>query len=183
MNGIFTGARYIVALMVVASACDKREPVDSYMRGHGVPIAHLSAEGQSQVIEAAIRAAFDVEPDLTLRLDPLRLPRTAGDSGGAPMAPEIVQALRKRGLVLGVCEPIRLSARDTPRCSGPEAGYILRVSDVFAVSPDVVEVNFAAEKFGAATGRKPEALRFEKIYQLERQGRRWRVVREARARQ
>ena len=182
MTGTVTGVRYVVALMIVASACDAREPVDSYARGHGVPLAHLSVEGESQVIEAAIRVAFDVEPGLALRLHPLRLPRTAGDSGGAPVPPAILQSLRKRGLVLGTCEPIRTSARDTPRCSGPEAGYIVRASDVFAISPDVVEVNFAAEKFGAATGKKPEALRFEKIYQLAREGQRWRVVREARAR-
>ena len=146
-------------------------------------MAHVSVEVESQVIEAAIRTAFDVEPALTLRVHPLRLARTAGDSGGAPVPPALVKALRDRGLVAGICAPVRSSPRDTPRCAGPEAGYIIRASDVFAVAPDTVEVNFAAEKFGAATGQKPEALRFEKLYQVAREGPRWRVVREARVRE
>ena len=175
-------ASCVVALMVVANACDTRPHDDGYVRGHGVAVAHLSEVEESQVIEAAIRAAFDLQPGLTLRIHPLHLPRTAGDSGGTPVLPAIVGALRRRGLVLGSCEPIRTSPRDTPRCPGPEAGYVVRTSDVFTISPAVVELNFAAEKYAPATGAKPEALRFEKIYQLERQGRGWRVAREARAR-
>lgn len=171
------------ALLAVALVgCVKAAPNDSYVRGHGKSIAPLSAEQESQVIEAAIRTAFDVEPALTLRVHPLRLPRSAVDSGGEPVSPAVVKALRDRGLVLGTCAPIRTSAKDTPRCQGPEAGYIIRASDAFAITPDTVEINFAAEKFGAATGQKPEALRFEKIYQVAKTGSRWRVLREARAR-
>ena len=61
-------------------------------------------------------------------------------------------------------------------------GYIIRASDILRVSPDTVEIYYSAERFGAATGQRPEALRFEKIYQLVGGGSNWRVVREARVR-
>jgi hypothetical protein len=63
----------------------------------------------------------------------------------------------------------------------PESGYIIRGSDVLRVAGDTVELYFAAERFGPATGQRPEALRFEKIYQLVGRGTEWRVVREARS--
>ena len=171
----------VAALTVLATGCMGGDRGDSYARGHGLSVASLPIDAESRIVEAAIRTAFDVEPSLTLRMHPRRLPRAAGDSGGAPVPAALVQSLRGRGLVLGTCDPIRSSPRDTPRCTGPEAGYIVRSSDVFRISPDTVEIWFAAEKFGAATGQRPEALRFEKIYQLVAQGQRWRVAREARA--
>ena len=177
-----TARQLTVGFALLATACSGVDPADAYIRGHGLKVASLSADAESRIVGAAVGAAFDVTPDLSLRLHPRRLPRTAGDSGGAPMSPGLVQSLRSHGLVLGPCEPIRSSPRDTPRCPGPEAGYIVRPSDVFRISPDTVEVWFGAEKFGAATGQRPEALRFEKVYQLVGQGTRWRVVREARAR-
>lgn len=167
---------------VLAASCLGGDRGDSYARGHGLSVANLPADIESRILEAAIRTAFDVEPALTLRMHPRRLPRTAGDSGGEPVPAALLRALRGRGLVLGTCEPIRSTPMDTPRCPGPEAGYIVRSSDVFRISPDTVEIWFAAEKFGAATGQRPEALRFEKVYQLVGQRWRWRVVREARPR-
>ena len=176
--------RALAMLVVLASACSTRAADDSFARGHGRSVATLSTTVESEVIEAAIRTAFDVEPALILRMHPRRLARTAGDSGGTPVAPELVRALRARGMVQGTCDPIRTSpTKDTPRCRGPEAGYIVRASEPFAVSADTVEINFAAEKFGAETGQKPEALRFEWVYQVAKDGPRWRVVREARVRE
>lgn len=173
-----------VALMSAQiTACDARAPEDSYARGHRRSIATVSTEAESQMIDAAVREAFDVDPSLTLRVHPRRLPRQAGDSGGAPVPSGLVKSLRDRGLVIGSCEPVRESPRDTPRCGGPEAGYIIRASDVFVITRDTFEINVAAEKFGAATGQKPEALRFEKVYQLVKDGQRWRVAREGRVRQ
>ena len=180
MMGIIKTTFALLAMLV--TACMGGDRGDSWARGHGLTVASLPIDAESRIIEAAIRTAFDVEPALTLRMHLRRLPRTAGDSGGAPIPPGLVQSLRSHGLVLGTCEPIRSSPMDTPRCPGPEAGYIVRPSDVFRISPDTVEVWFGAEKFGAATGQRPEALRFEKVYQLVGQGLRWRVVREARAR-
>lgn len=132
-------------------------------------------------MEAAVRASFDVGPDLVLLLHPRRLPRTAGYEGGDPVPPELVRALLERGVVRGTCEPQRDAPRNTPRCDVPQAGYIIRGSDVLRVAADTVELYFAAERFGPATGQRPEALRFEKIYQLVGRGAAWRVVREARS--
>jgi hypothetical protein len=171
----------VAAVSVLVTACGKGSPEDAYVRGHGVQVARLSVDAESQVVEGAIRAAFDLDPALTLRVHPRRLPRTAGDSGGNPISSRLVRSLRDRGLVLGTCEPARTSPKDTPRCSGPEAGYIIRPSDVFAISRDTLAIYFGVEKYGAATGQKPEAQRFEKVYLVVKQGQGWRVAREGRA--
>lgn len=172
--------RHAAVLAMLAIGCSKVGRGDSYARGHLLKVASLPAGAESRIYEAAIRSAFDVDPLLTLRMHPRRLARTAGDTGGDPTPGSITRSLRERGLVLGSCEPVRTSPTDTPRCSGPEAGYVIRGSDVFRISKDTVEIYFAAEKFGASTGQKPEALRFEKIYQLVGRGLAWRVVREGR---
>jgi hypothetical protein len=177
-------ARRLILVLAAAgaTACGESRPEDSYSRGNGLKVAALPAGAEPQIIDASIRAAFDVVPELVLRMHPRRLPRTAGDSGGDAVPPALVRALRERGIVAGSCEPVRSSPKNTPHCSTAEAGYIIRTSDVFAVSRDTVSLNFAAEKFGASTGAKPEALRFEKIYKLVKDGREWRVAREGRIR-
>ena len=175
--------RRTLVLMLLTAGCTGSTPEDSYVRGHGLQVASISPDDESRIVEAAIRTAFDVEPALKLRLHPRRLPRTTGDSGGVPIPPALVRSLHDRGIVLGKCDPMRTSSRDTPRCAGPEAGYVIRPSEVLAVSPTTLELYLSVEKFGAATGQKPEALRFEKVYQLEKEDQRWRVVREARAKQ
>ncbi|CAN5910849.1 hypothetical protein BH11GEM2_BH11GEM2_28100 [soil metagenome] len=177
-------ARPLTAGMaLLVTACSGADPADSYVRGRGLKVASLSADAESRIFGAAVGAAFDVTPDLSLRLHPRRLPRTAGDSGGAPAQATLVRALRDRGVIIGTCEPKRDTPRDKPRCAGPEAGYIIRASDVFAMAGDTLEVYFAAETYGAATGRKPDALRFERIYKLVKRGESWRVAREAPVRQ
>jgi hypothetical protein len=175
--------RQTLVLMLLAVGCTGGTPEDSYVRGHGLQVATISPDDESRIVEAAIRTAFDVEPALKLRLHPRRLARTSGDSGGTPIPPALVRSLRDRGLVLGTCEPMRTSPRDTPRCAGPEAGYVIRPSEVFTVSPRTLEMYLSVEKYGAATGQKPEALRFEKVYQVEKEDQRWRAVREARSKQ
>jgi hypothetical protein len=94
-----------------------------------------------------------------------------------------VQALRDRGVVRGVCEPKHEAPRDTPRCAGSQAGYVVRASSPFQASGDTIQINFAAEAFAAERGARPQALRFEKIYQLVGSGSTWRVVREARVKE
>lgn len=175
--------RTIVPLLVVVVGCGKPSAEDSYVRGHGRTVATMPVGTEAQIMDAAVHAAFDVEPGLFLRVHPRRLARTAGDGGGAPTSPALVRALRDRGLVIGTCDPIRSALKDTPRCSGAEAGYVIRASDVFRVSADTLEIHLSAETYGAATGKKPDALRFEKVYQLVKDGERWRVAREARARE
>jgi hypothetical protein len=179
---IHFGAAHAVLLSVVV-ACSSGESDDSTIaRGRGLRDAALPVAAQAAIYEQASRAAFNLGPDLVLLLHPLALPRTAGYSGGDSVPKELVAALRKRNVVSGTCTPERDSPRNTPRCPVNVPGYIVRASPVLRVSPDTVEVYYSAERFGAATGQRPEALRFEKIYQLVGSGTNWRVAREARVR-
>ncbi|HET9010388.1 MAG TPA: hypothetical protein VFN38_01170 [Gemmatimonadaceae bacterium] len=167
-------------LLGLAAACADVPDDSNIARGRGLPPATLAPAAEAGVYDAAVRASFDVSPDLVLMLHPRRLPRTAGYDGGDPVPDALVQALRDRGVVRGRCEPKHEAPRDTPRCAGSQAGYVIRASPVMQSGRDTLQLNFAAEAFAAETGARPPALRFEKIYQLVRQGSDWRVVREAR---
>ena len=170
--------------LCLALACSDGAPDDSNVaRGRGLKAAALSSAAEVAVYDASVRASFDVDPSLVLFVHPRLLPRTAGSDGGESIPAALVQALRERGVVRGVCEPKHETARDTPRCTGPQSGYVVRASSIAQAGRDTVQINFAAEAFGAATGLRPQALRFEKIYQLVGSGSQWRVVREARVRE
>jgi len=172
-----------VLLLGVFLACSSGDADDSNIaRGRGLKAATLPLAGQVAIYEAASRAAFDLGPGLVLLIHPLKLPRTAGYTGGDSMPADLVAALRKRNIVSGTCTPQRDAPRNTPRCAVNVPGYVIRASDILRVSPDTVEIYYSAERFGAATGQRPEALRFEKIYQLVGSGTDWRVAREARVR-
>ena len=171
-------------LLCLAVACSAGAPDDSTIaRGRGLTPVTLPVATEASVYDAAVRAAFDVEPSLVLAVHPRRLPRTAGYEGGDALPPLLEQALRDRGIVRGTCDPKHEAARDTPRCTGAQAGYVVRASSPFQAAGDTLQINFAAEAFGAETGARPQALRFEKIYQLVGSGSQWRVVREARVRE
>ena len=166
---------------LLAVACGPAGPDDSSIaRGRGLTPAGLPPAAEASIYDAATRAAFDVGPGLVLLAHPRRLPRTEGYDAGDSLPANLLRALRSRGVVRGSCDPVRDAPRNTPRCRGPEAGYIIRASDVFRVNGDTVQLYFAAERFGAATGPRPEALRFEKAYQLVGSGDAWRVIREGR---
>jgi hypothetical protein len=165
-------------------ACSSGEPDDANIaRGRGIREASLPVAAQAAIYEQASRAAFNLGPDLVLLIHPLKLPRTAGYSGGDSVPKDLIAALRRKNVVSGTCTPARDNPRNTPRCPVNVPGYIVRASDVLRVSPDTVELYYSAERFGAATGQRPEALRFEKIYQLVGSGTDWRVAREARVRE
>jgi hypothetical protein len=165
----------------VLLACSSGETDDANVaRGRGLQVASLPVAAQAAVYEQASRAAFDLGPGLVLLIHPLKLPRTAGYAGGDSVSRELIADLRRRNVVSGTCTPQRDAPRNTPRCPVNVPGYIVRASDILRVSPDTVQIYYSAERFGAATGQRPEALRFEKIYQLVGSGTNWRVVREAR---
>ncbi len=177
------GERAAALGLCIALACSGGAPDDSNVaRGRGLKPATLPPTAEAAVYDAAVRAAFDVEPSLVLFVHPRLLPRTAGYDGGDSISAALVQALRGRGVVRGVCDPKHEAPRDTPRCTGPHAGYVVRASQPFRAAGDTIQINFAAEAFGAELGPRPQALRFEKIYQLTGSGSQWRVVREARVR-
>ena len=165
------------------AACTPAAEDSSIVRGRGLGEAALPVAAQAAIYEQASRAAFNLGPDLILLIHPLKLPRTAGYTGGDSVPKDLIAALRRKNVVSGTCTPQRDNPRNTPRCPVNVPGYIVRASDVLRVAPDTVEVYYSAERFGAATGQRPEALRFEKIYQLVGSGTDWRVAREARVRE
>ena len=174
----------LLGAALFAMACSNDEPEESkYTRGRGLKVATLSPAADARIIEGAIHASFDVEPSLLLLMEPHKLPRTPGVVGGDSVPSEVVRLLRDRGLVRGTCVPRREAPRDTPRCAGTVPGYVIQTSDVLRVAADTVLIYFAAETFGPATGLKPQALRFEKLFELVGSGTEWRVVREARAKE
>jgi hypothetical protein len=175
------GTACLAGLLCAALACSDGTPDDSNVaRGRGREPAALTPSAEAAVYDAAVRASFDVDPSLVLLVHPRLLPRTAGYAGGEPVPDALVRALRGRGVVRGICEPKHETPRDTPRCTGSQAGYVIRASPVVQAGRDTLQLNFAAEAFAAGSGARPPALRFEKIYQLVGGGTAWRVVREAR---
>lgn len=176
--------RWMGALICVALACSDATPDDSRVaRGRGLTPISLSPEAEASLFDAAVRASFDVGPELVLMVHPRRLPRTAGYDGGDMLPVSVIEALRDRGIVRGICEPRHEAPRDTPRCTGLQAGYVVRASVPVRVAGDTIQVNFAAEAYAAETGPRPQSLRFEKIYQLMQRGADWQVLREARVRE
>lgn len=174
-------ARAGIALIAVAVACSgNSDDSSNFARGRGLKKTTLAPAAEAAALDAAIRAAFDIDPSLVLLSHSRRLPRTPGYEGGEPVSSALATALREGGLVSGRCEPHHEQPRDTPRCPGPSAGYVVRFSDVFQGAGDTLQLNLAAEKFSVGAAQKLEALRFEKIYQLRREGAGWRVLREAR---
>lgn len=180
----FRRAACYAAVASLLFGCKSGEPDDSTIaRGRGLKVAALPVAEQAAIYEQASRAAFDLGPGLVLLIHRLKLPRTAGYTGGDSVPADLIAALRRRNVVSGTCTPQRDAPRNTPRCAVNVPGYVVRASDILRVSPDTVEIYYSAERFGAATGQRPEALRFEKIYQLVGRGTDWRVAREARVRE
>lgn len=183
MSGLARASVGALAASCMVLACSGGGPDDSNVaRGRGLQSLLLSPAGEAAVYDAAARASFDVGPGLVLMAHPRRLPRTAGYDGGEALPSALLDALRARGVVRGSCNPMHAVPLDTPRCAGAQAGYVIRGSPVARVGGDTVQINFAAEAFAPASGQRPQALRFEKIYQLVGSGTTWRVVREARVR-
>jgi len=172
--------RRLVLLAALLVACGPADTKLAVARGRGLEPAALPPSAEAGVYEAAIRAAFDIAPGLWLYMHPRRLPRSAGYEGGEPITAGLAAKLRARGVVQGSCVPERDAPRATPRCSVPEAGYLVRGSDILRVARDTVQIYFAAERFATPTSVKQAPFDFEKIYQLIRDGSGWRVVREAR---
>lgn len=180
----FHGGISASLFLLFVVACSSGSSDDANVaRGRGLKVATLPVAAQAAIYEQASRAAFDIGPGLVLLIHPLELPRSAGYAGGDSVPADLISALRKRNVVSGTCTPRRDAPRNTPRCPVNIPGYIVRASDILRVSPDTVEIYYSAERFGAATGQRPEALRFEKIYQLVGSGTNWRVAREARVRE
>ncbi len=166
-----------MACLIGYAACT---PDDSnVVRGKGLPIAALSPAAQAQVYEAAVRGAFDLDPSLSLLLDSRELPRGVGLAPEGTVPAPVAAELRQRGVTRGTCEP-ELSTKGAPLCKAELPGYIVRFSPVFTLRGDSVQVYIYVQKYDTPGGETSQTLRFERAYQVVRQGDAWRAVREGR---
>jgi hypothetical protein len=168
-----------VALLAVCVACAKDEgPVQ--VRGTGLQIATLDLAQQSAVNAAAVHAAFDPDPSLSLLADPIYLPRTQGRAGGGTVAPALIARMKQDGVVRGTCQTPREGPKAVPVCPAALPGYVVRFSEIFQLGRDSVEVYLAATRYRRAPKEPAEVLNFERAYQLVRKRGDWLVMREAR---
>lgn len=150
-------------------------------RGAGLEVANLPVADAVAVYRAALGGSFTLDdPSLSILVDSLLLPREPGLAGGTPMSPELRSALRAAGLSKGTCTIPVTKARDPLVCEALRAGYAVRVSDLFALGRDSVQVSVVVEQYAIPNGPRAERLRFERAYHVVRRAGRWRAVREAR---
>jgi hypothetical protein len=168
------------ALALAAAGCGGDDPNAGVVRGRGLQPAALPPAAEARVYMAALGAAFELGPSLSLLLHPRRLPRTAGLAGGDPVPAAVVAALQQRDVIRGRCEPPLDESREPPTCQAAGPGYVVRGSDVFRVAGDTVQLHLAAERYRTPNGDPQEALSFEKVYKLAGSGSAWQVVGEAR---
>ena len=175
------GALAVLAAVPLLAACaGEDDEFANAARGRGMRVAPLPAGVQARIYESALRAGFDLGPDLVLLADTRLLPRAAGLEGTDPLDPDVVLAMQRRNVVRGTCEP-PVQTRENPRCPSGRPGYVVRFSPVFQAPGDTVQVHVAARRYDTPDAAATEVLRFEKVYQLVEAGTAWRVVREARA--
>src|SRR4051812_44689880 len=175
-----TGVLHILLL----TACRADSANDSAARGRGLASAHLPVEDRVRVYKAALGASFELaDPALTLLLDRRVLARTGGFGGTERLSGALEAALRRDGIVKGICEPPITSSRKTPHCSAQGPGYVVRFSDVLRRAPDSVEVYLAVQNYDTPSSGASQSMRFERAYQVVRRGESWSAAREARVRE
>jgi hypothetical protein len=177
MNGF--GRATAMTAWIAVVGCAPEGP-EAY-RGAGLQPASLPVGDAVAVYRAALGGSFTMgDPSLSILVDTLLLPRQSGLAGGVAIAPELLGALRASGVVQGTCSlPVQRS-RQPLVCEAARAGYAVRLSDLFALGSDSVQVNVAVEQYAIPYGPRAERLRFERAYHVVRRGQSWRAVREAR---
>lgn len=159
----------------IAGACGGDD--SNVIRGRGLTVATLPPVDQAHIYEAAARSGFDVA-NTPLLIDPRYLPREIGLAASGNMSDAVVDELRRRGTVRGLCEPPLTGTHGNPRCAAQYPGYVLRYSPVFTIRPDSVQVYVYAQQYETAASGRAETLRFERAYQIVRRGSAWVAVRE-----
>jgi hypothetical protein len=172
----------VLPIVVVLLACGKGDEGTPYVRGPGLEVAALDVNQQAAVNAAALGAAFDPDPSLSILADPVYLPRTADRVGGASVAPALIARMKQQGIVRGICQTPREGPRAVPLCPAAISGYVARFSEIFRLGAgkDSVEVYLAATRYRHTPKEPAEVLTFERAYQLMRVRGEWRVMREAR---
>jgi hypothetical protein len=172
--------RRALAAFLVLAGCSGAEKGPVLFRGNGLQVAPLSTNEQAAVQAAAVRAAFDIQPGLSLLVDPVYLPRTAGRVGGTPVPAPVIARLQEIGLTKGTCEPPRDAPKVVPQCKAELPGYVVRFSEVFGRGADSAQVYLAATQYRRNAEERAQVLSFEKAFQLVKSGQTWRVASEAR---
>ena len=174
----------LAGLASVVVSCKAPAPAADESRSGGLGVAELPLPVQVAVYEAAVRAAFDVGPDLFLVAHHRRLPRGAGTAGGDSLPPTLGEALRQAGTVRDLCDPVRDGDQRAPRCPVEKSGYIVRATEIFQGGGDTLRLNLHSELYAAASGPGQEPFAFEMAYKVVPRGDgRFRVVAEGRVRE
>ena len=173
----------ILPLAALLLACGKSDQGPPAFRGPGLQVAALNVNQQAAVNAAALSAAFNPDPSLSLLIDPVYLPRSEGRAGGTTVAPALIARMKERGTVRGTCQTPRDSTRTVPLCPAPISGYVVRFSEIFGLGAggaDSVQVYLAATRYRHTPREPAELLSFERAYRIVRVRGEWRVASEAR---
>jgi hypothetical protein len=166
------------AIGLLSMACRAND--SNVVRGRGLRIAAQPPPVRAQIYEAAARGAFELDESLSLLLDPRMLPRDVGLGADGRVPGAVFEEMKRRGVIRGTCEPPLQGLRGVPRCPAVLPGYVLRYSPVFTLGPDSVQVYVYVQKYDTPGLEPSQTLRFERAYQIVRQGNEWRAVREGR---
>jgi hypothetical protein len=164
--------------LAILLACG--EDTSKYARGRGLEVAQLSAADHAKIYAAALGGAFDLGPGLSLLVDTAKLGRMGGERPGGALGTDVRAALRESGVTKGECAPQRRAATRTPICRADVPGYVVRFSDVFAMSGDSVQTHLLAERYDTPSTGEHNRFTIEQAYQLVRRNGGWSVVRKAR---
>ena len=168
--------------LTVIAACSSERGSDATGRGAGLQPATLSAAEQASAYATALRAAFEIQPNLVLLVDPTLLPSARSGKATRDLPADVIARLRSPGVVQGTCQPTRRDVRASPVCPAQRAGYVIRVSDIFRLPGDSVQLYLTAERYRAArdTSSYQPPLQFEQRFQLVRRNGGWVVSKQER---
>jgi hypothetical protein len=169
-------------LSLALLACGSGDDGSPAARGPGLTVAKLEVPQQAAVNAAAVNASFNPDPNLSLLIDPVYLPRTAGRQGGASVAPALIARMKQHDIIRGTCQTPRDAPKSVPLCPAPISGYVVRFSEILGLgtSTDSVQVYLAATRYRHTPKEPAELLSFERAYRLARVRGEWRVMSEAR---
>jgi hypothetical protein len=171
-----------VVLLIALVACGSGGDGTPAARGPGLSVANLDVPQQAAVNAAALSASFNPDPNLSLLIDPVYLPRSAGRQGGASVAPALVARMKQQGIIRGTCQTPRDAVKAVPLCPAAISGYVVRFSEILGLGTgtDSVQVYLAATRYRHTPKEPAELLSFERAYRLARVRGEWRVMSEAR---
>lgn len=154
------------ALILLLACGGASESAPDQSRSAGLREASLTEGQRVAVYQAAVRASFDVNPDLVLLLHPIQLPEGAGLEGGTPLPEALGSALARAGVVRGMCTPAHSNDQRAPTCPFERSGYVIRATPIFQAGGDTLRMNFRSELFAASGGAGQEPFAFEMAYKV-----------------